>query len=170
MNHNQCQIYCVQTIAKHISRAGRFRQRLNRLKRIVKRRWRYIVNWCCGVKRAKGQSSCNEAEESKVDTLKPGDFVRVRPRQEIRDTLDNWNQLEGCSFMEEMWPYCDTIQRVFKHVDKFLDERDYLLKRCKGIVLLEGVICEGTKDFGDCDRSCFYFWREEWLEKVDECS
>ena len=69
--------------------------------------------------------------------------------------------------MEEMWPYCGTTQKVFKRVEKFLDERDYLLKKCRGIVILEGIFCEGTKDFGQCDRSCFFFWREEWLEKID---
>jgi hypothetical protein len=25
----------------------------------------------------------------------------------------------------------------------------------------------GTPDYGRCDRACFYFWREEWLEKLD---
>jgi hypothetical protein len=29
-------------------------------------------------------------------------------------------------------------------------------------------MCQGTKDFGRCDRSCFFFWREEWLEKLGE--
>jgi hypothetical protein len=28
--------------------------------------------------------------------------------------------------MEEMWPFCGTTQKVFKRVEKFLDERDYL--------------------------------------------
>lgn len=69
--------------------------------------------------------------------------------------------------MEEMRPFCDTTQRVLKRVEKFLDERDYLIKRTKGIVLLDGVICIGTGDFGPCDRSCFFFWREEWLKKMD---
>jgi hypothetical protein len=70
--------------------------------------------------------------------------------------------------MEEMWCHCGTIQRVYKRVERFMDERDYLVKRCKGIVLLEGVMCEGTTDFGPCDRSCFYFWKEEWLEKLHD--
>jgi hypothetical protein len=44
-----------------------------------------------------------------------------------------------------------------KRARKFLDERDYKVKECCGIVILEGITCEGTKDFGDCDRSCFFF-------------
>ena len=41
-----------------------------------------------------------------------------------------------------------------------------LFQKSNGIVILENVICQGTIDFGKCDRSCFYFWREEWLEKI----
>jgi hypothetical protein len=32
-------------------------------------------------------------------------------------------------------------------------------------VLLDGVMCDGT-EHGGCDRSCFLFWREEWLKRV----
>jgi len=48
-------------------------------------------------------------------------------------------------------------------VQRFLDERDYRVKKARGIVLLEGLTCEGTRDYGPCDRNCYYFWREEWL-------
>ncbi len=167
MSHNQCQIYCLQTIAEPIGRAGILRQRLNRLKRIIKRRWRYIVNWFFRSDDGKSPILCIKAKHSTSSVLKPGDLVRVRSREEIQNTLDNWNQMRGCSFLEEMWPYCGTRQRVFKRVEKFLDERDYLMKHCKSVVLLEGVFCEGTKDFRLCDRSCFYFWSDEWLEKID---
>jgi hypothetical protein len=54
-----------------------------------------------------------------------------------------------------------------KPVKRFVDERDYRVKKAKGIILLEGLICEGTPDYGQCDRACFYFWRQEWLEKMD---
>jgi hypothetical protein len=99
--------------------------------------------------------------------LRAGDLVRVRGKGEIRATLDRWNRLNGCAYLEEMSLYCGTTQRVFKRLERFLDERDYRVKKCRGIVLLEGVFCHGTADFGNCDRSCFFFWREEWLEKID---
>jgi hypothetical protein len=100
-------------------------------------------------------------------SLKAGDLVRVRSRQEIQATLDSWKELKGCLFMEDMWRYCGTTQRVLKRVERFVDERDYQVKKCKGIALLEGLTCEGTADYGRCDRACFFFWREEWLEKID---
>lgn len=98
--------------------------------------------------------------------LKAGDLVRVRSRAEIESTLDSWNELKGCAMMAGMWQYCGTTQRVFKVVERFVDERDYRLKRGTGIILLEGLICQGTIDYGRCDRSCFYFWRVEWFERI----
>jgi hypothetical protein len=94
-------------------------------------------------------------------------LVKVRSREEIQLTLDVWGDLKGCRFLPEMEQYCDTTQRVLKPVERFVDERDYRVKKSKGVVLLEGVICQGTVDFGRCDRSCFFFWREEWLARID---
>jgi hypothetical protein len=102
-----------------------------------------------------------------TSSLKAGDPVRVRSQEEIGATLNYWRQLKGCTFMEEMKPFCGTTQRVLKPVERFLDERDYRIKKTRGIILLEGLTCQGTERFGRCDRSCFYFWREEWLEKID---
>lgn len=139
-------------------------QRRNRLKRIMKRRLEYIQNWLSEGPRRRGANEMS-AHLTKPN-LEPGDLVRVRSQEEIKETLNRWKQLKGCAFMEEMWTYCGSKQRVFKRVGQFLDERDYLVKRCSGIFILEGVICEGTKDFGACDRSCYFFWREEWLERA----
>lgn len=99
--------------------------------------------------------------------LNAGDLVRVRSREEIQATLDHWRSLKGCGFLEEMASYCGTTQRVLKRVERFIDERDYRLKKASGIVLLDGVLCSGTGTTGRCDRACFFFWREEWLEKLD---
>lgn len=101
-------------------------------------------------------------------SLQPGDMVRVKSKEEIRATLGNWNDLKGCIFMEEMWDHCGTTNRVFKRIGQFLDERDYQVKNVQGLVILENVFCQGTVDFGPCDRSCFFFWREERLERIDD--
>ncbi len=100
-------------------------------------------------------------------SLAAGDLVRVRSEEEIRATLNTWNELKGCMFMDAQRQYCGTAQRVLKSVERFVDERDYRVKRAKGLILLDALICEGTPDYGRCDRACFYFWREEWLVKID---
>jgi hypothetical protein len=96
-----------------------------------------------------------------------GDRVLVKTKEQIQSTLNHWNELKGCSFLPEMWQYCGTEQRVLKSVRRFVDERDCRVKKVKGIYLLEGTICQGFELYGGCDRACFYFWREEWLEKVE---
>jgi len=108
------------------------------------------------------------ADVVETSSIKAGDLVNVRSLQEIQATLNPWQQLKGCMWMPEMIPYCETTQRVFKRVERFMDEREYRMKKTRGVILLEGLHCEGTSDYGRCDRSCFYFWREEWLEKVEE--
>ncbi len=164
----KCQIHCLPMMAEPIGLPELLWQRRNRVRRVFKRRWHYLLRMFSANKAKNLSIERKSAVQAEPNTLTPGDIVRVRSREEIESTLDRWGQLHRCSFMEEMVPYCGTTVRVFKQVKRFLDERDYLLKKCKGIFILEGVFCEGTKDFGPCDRSCFFFWREEWLEKVGE--
>lgn len=102
-----------------------------------------------------------------AQNFKSGDLVRVRSKEEIESTLNHMGQLKGCSFMDVMIPYCGTMQHVLKPMDRFVDERDLRVKKCSGLVLLEGVMCQGTTQFGRCDRSCLMFWRQEWLQKVE---
>lgn len=95
-----------------------------------------------------------------------GERVRVRSQEDIDMTLDPFKELKGCSFLKTMQKYCGTEQTVLKSMNYFIDERDYKRKRTKGLILLENIICDGTPVFGSCDRCCFLFWREEWLEKI----
>jgi hypothetical protein len=98
--------------------------------------------------------------------LSTGDWVRVRSWEEIQPMLDPFKETRGCAFLEDMRKYCGTKQRVLKSMERFLDERDYKVKKVRGVILLENVICNGTPTFGKCDRCCFLFWREEWLERI----
>ncbi len=116
----------------------------------------------------KGTQSTVEVNMIVSQPLEAGDWVRVRSLDEICATLNNWRQLKGCTFLPEMEAYCDTRQRVLKPVRRFVDERDLRVKKAFGILLLEGVMCQGVAYSGRCDRSCHYFWRQEWMEKIDE--
>jgi hypothetical protein len=133
---------------------------------VLKRRLTYLHNRLSRSTEA-AAGSAQTAAPSASEALVAGQVVRVRSRAEIRATLDDWNCLRGCGFMEEMWPYCDTTQTVAKRVQRFIDERDHQLKRARGIVFLKGLHCQGTVDYGRCDRNCLFFWREEWLEAIE---
>ena len=138
------------------------------LKRAYARPWNYVVKpilkrfvrqlyaWKTSLQ-SRHKPVDMTAPPSSQDHLQPGDFVRVRPREEIALTLDPFKELKGCAFLEYMWQYCGTTQRVLKPLERFLDERDYKVKKARGIVLLEGVLCQGTPVFGRCDRCCHLF-------------
>jgi hypothetical protein len=147
---------------------------IGRLKRLLAFPWnRYVKKW---LKQAynltvrRGGVSAQVAREGGAPTtsFKMGDLVRVRAPAEISATLNPFKELKGCAFLTEMQQYCGTTQRVLQVMQQFLDERDYKVKKARGIVLLEGVICRGTPAFGRCDRCCHFFWREEWLERIAE--
>jgi len=164
-----CQMHCMPKMSDQLSQGEILWQKRNRIKRIVKRRIRFLANLMTSPNKKAIQAAATAASGT-AETFNPGDLVRVKSWEEIKATLDNWNQLKRCSFMEEMAPYCGSRQRILKPVEKFLDERDYLIKKCRDLVILEDVRCEGTKDFGDCDRACYFFWRNEWLEKIPDAA
>jgi hypothetical protein len=173
-----CQIPCLQYVAEGISEGPlespvrraklMFRRRMNPgRERAFKNYTNDRMNRFCQLT---GRSTKPKVSlpKSTLNGLQAGDWVRVRSIEVIEATLNHWNQVKGCAFMPEMAEYCGTIHRVLKHMKRFVDERDLLIKKSRGIILLEGVMCRGTAEFGSCDRACFHFWREEWLKKVDE--
>ena len=175
--NQRCQIQSVAAICEpegHKEMASLpFRRRLRlalrrhmhqRFKRTIKKTLTDLVVWWHGTypsRRSPVEPSARPA------SLKAGDWVRVQSRAEIQATLNPWNELKGCAFMSEMLPYWGTTQRVLRPVERFVDERNYRVKKARGIVLLDGVVCRGTDFYGHCDRSCLFFWREQWLRKID---
>jgi len=135
--------------------------------RVFKMRSSRVIDWFLKLTGRSNRSSASETGATS-SSLKAGDWVRVRSREGIQATLNPWKQLKGCTFMPEMLPYCGTTQRVLKRMERFVDERDYQVRKCQGIILLVGLNCHGTSHYGRCDRACYYFWREEWLEKINE--
>jgi hypothetical protein len=175
---NMCQNQSVPRIAETgisstetFSIRKRFRLLLKRwlslpMKRGIKASINKLITWFSKPDTNKKKLPVHNSNNSLLN-LWAGDWVRIRSKEEIKMTLDHWNELRGCSFLDEMFSYCETIHQVLKPVERFVDERDCRVKKGRGVVLLEGVICQGTELYGRCDRSCFYFWRTEWLEKVN---
>jgi hypothetical protein len=98
--------------------------------------------------------------------LSVGDYVRVRPREEIAEMMDNNGY--KCPIMGEMYEDCEKIFKVVREVKYFYDEVKGKFCKCKNIYLLEGSHCSGSKfSFPEaCDLNCFFFWHKDWLEKV----
>lgn len=99
-----------------------------------------------------------------VLNLQPGEWVHVRPLEEIRRTFDRGERTHGMRFMAAMGAYFGKKLRVYKRANVILLEGTAETRRLKNTVLLEGAICQGEGFV--CDRSCFYFWKESWLKRV----
>lgn len=106
-----------------------------------------------------------------ISKYKVGDRIKVRSQEEIQQTLNPVNQLDGCLFMDQMWNYCGNESRIIKVVEHVFDEADLKMYKCLSpLYLLDSIICDGNIDsFGHrCDRSCYILWHEMWLGKTVE--
>lgn len=104
--------------------------------------------------------------------LQAGEFVRVRPPEEIALSLDAAGKCEGMSYLGiVMDRFAGKTFRVRRRIDYFFDERRWKMFRLRNTVILDGAFCEPAIDAGvpwaGCSRSCFLFWKETWLERVD---
>jgi hypothetical protein len=97
--------------------------------------------------------------------LKAGELVEVRSKEEILATLDKRGYNKGLLLMPEMLQFCGQRFKVYKSVKRIVLEHTGEFRRMRNTVLLEGVRCDGWG--GACDRSCFFFWREAWLKRVE---
>ena len=95
-----------------------------------------------------------------------GDVVEIRSLDEIRNTLDASDCLDGLPFMPEMAAFCGQRAVVFRCVDKIYDYgRSKTLRRLKDVVLLAGLRCDGSAHYG-CQTACYLLWKKIWLKPV----
>jgi hypothetical protein len=102
---------------------------------------------------------------------KAGDWVRVKSKEEILKTLDKNGRLEGLPFMPQMFKYCGQKVQVFKRAHKTCDTiagplTGYIARKVPDGVHLE-FRCDGQAH-GGCQAACLLFWKEAWLERLDE--
>jgi hypothetical protein len=99
--------------------------------------------------------------------LRPGELVRVKPIEQIIETLDTNNRNRGMTFDPEMKKYCGRQARVLRRVDRIIDEKTGRMLHLRNpCIILQDVIC--TSDFHRlCPRGIYPYWREIWLERVE---
>lgn len=104
--------------------------------------------------------------------LKVGDTVRVKRSDDLLATLDEQLSNRGMSFHAEMMPFCGKTFKVAQRVEKLINEKTGKLHQLKNSCLvLDGADCHGR--FAqplNCPRACPPYWREIWLERVEEGS
>ena len=106
---------------------------------------------------------------STLASYRAGNLVRVRSWTDILSCLDELNCTQGCYFMPSMKRYCGQEFRIVNAVERFYDEVKGKVRRCRNVYFLDGVHCDGTGNphTTGCDRTCYIFWRTEWLEPVN---
>lgn len=106
--------------------------------------------------------------------LKPGERVRIKSKSEIAETIgENNRRNRGLSFDQEMVRYCGSVATVHSSVTNIIDENTGEMVHMKQpCIILDGVVCMG--EYSECRLMCPRqlptFWRELWLERVDEPS
>lgn len=101
--------------------------------------------------------------------LKPGDWVRVKSREEIEATLNDKGKNRGLWFDREMLPFCGREFEVRQRVERIVDEANgQLIELTTDCVTLDGAVCSGERSTCRwfCQRGIFPFWREGWLERI----
>jgi hypothetical protein len=110
------------------------------------------------------------AEAPPLLRLQAGERAKVKSLEEIRATLDANGKCQGLAYTPAMEKFCGGTYRVFKRVDLAFDERKWKLSKMRNVVILDGVLCDGQggldKTWTGCDRSCFVWWKEAWLERA----
>jgi hypothetical protein len=102
--------------------------------------------------------------------LQPGEWVRVRSKEEIERTLNDKGRNRGLWFDREMLLLSGRVFQVRSRVNRIVDERDGSMTEISSdCVILEGAVCSGQHSLRRwfCPRAIFPYWREAWLERVD---
>jgi hypothetical protein len=105
----------------------------------------------------------------KSDSIQPGDLVRVRPFEEIERTLVHGKHRGLWFDVPEMSTFCGGTFTVKDRVRRFIDDRNGEMIELKSdCLILDGVCCTGEHSARRwfCPRAIYPFWREDWLEAV----
>lgn len=100
--------------------------------------------------------------------LQPGEAVRIKSKEEIMKTLNRDLLNRGLGFDPEMSRFCGRTARVARRVDRIIDEKTgRMLHMRNPCIVLDGIVCEGAYN-ANCPRAIPAYWREIWLERVQE--
>jgi hypothetical protein len=100
-------------------------------------------------------------------SLRAGEWVQVRTKEEILATLDSNGRLDELPFMPEMLQYCGKRMQVSKRAHKTCDPALGIGgRKMARTVHLGNIRCDGSAHDG-CEAGCLIFWKDAWLKRVD---
>src|SRR5262249_17516442 len=98
--------------------------------------------------------------------LSVGDWVEIRSKEEILNTLDQQGQLDGLPFMPEMFRFCGRRVKVFKRAHKTCDTVNETGGRRLANAVHLDTRCDGQAH-GGCQAACLFFWKLAWIKPVE---
>src|SRR5687767_15742480 len=100
-------------------------------------------------------------------TFRVGDWVEVRSKTVILQTLDKQGRYEGMPFLPQMLQYCGKRFRVSKSAHKACNTATPAAGAfaVKDVVHLENLRCTGA-DYDGCQSACLFYFKYAWLKPV----
>jgi hypothetical protein len=96
----------------------------------------------------------------------------VKSLEEIEKTIDAGQRNRGLRYDWEMIEYCGRTMVVRSSVEQIINEKTgRMMKFGNPCIILEGGICPSRySDRGRvaCPRAIYSYFRENWLERVEE--
>lgn len=167
-----CQYTTMRDIGRDLNRIEKFYQILLRVHPAIRRRirrWRDKVSQRSDRRsNAKIMVNAYQPESGSRVTLDIGDMVRVLSYSQIRSTLDEKGVFKNLAFQEPMRKYCNNTYEVFKIPQYVLNNGGRKINRCKDVVILRGLHCngKGMMTHEGCDTCCLHYWKTDWVEKI----
>jgi hypothetical protein len=120
-----------------------------------------------------GQGKIPDGKPTPVEILdlKPGEWVEIKPQNEILATITHKGFNRGMRYDMEMSKYCGNRYRVQMRIEKLINEVTGKMMTMKNpCIQLENVYCraECTNQRLGCPRASNTYWREIWLRRVNE--
>lgn len=117
-------------------------------------------------------SAATSAEAAGVpvhaDSVRVGDWVWVKSREDILATLDSEGRIDGLPFMPEMMALAGRTLPVSAVTHRTCDTvktsgTSGTTRKMERAVHLGDVRCDGSAH-GGCQARCLIFWKEDWLQ------
>ena len=113
-----------------------------------------------------GRLTGPKSKSSKSDLgLQPGEWVKVKSHEEIKQTLNSVGRNRGLIFEPEMSEYCGKHFQMGFPIKRMIHEETGQMLELKNTVALKGLTCHGLCA-KSCPRNNYWFWREDWLERA----
>ena len=113
-----------------------------------------------------GRLTGRKSTSSRKDLgLQPGEWVRVKLPEEIESTLDSAGRNRGLLFEAEMSEYAGKYFQMDYPITRMIHEETGKMIRLNNTVALKGLTCRGLCA-KSCPRNNYWFWRDDWLERV----